>query len=141
MNEKSAKILNIVSIALMAVSSLSIVFFNLADYNSEKVSVKVFSFFISLVFWLTLIGAWVLRLILYKQLKKTKEFPKKPAIITFFSNQNAKIADIAMMVTFAIMVICGFTNINNLIKLIFISLFVFAFQMHIVLNGKVNNNK
>ena len=140
MSEKSIKTANIVSIALMAVSSLSVIFFVLADYNSQKSSVKFFSYFISSVFWLTLIGAWVLRLILYKQLKKTNVFSKKPAIITFFSSKYAKISDISMIALFVISLIFLFTGVSNVFKLILISLFIFAFQMHIVLNGKVNNN-
>ena len=98
MNEKSNKLISNVSIVLMAISSLSVTFFIFADYNSEKTSTRVFSFFISSLFWLTIISAWILRLILYKHLKKTNEFTKKPAIITFFSNEYAKIADIAMIV-------------------------------------------
>ena len=138
MGEKAIKITNIISMCLMAVSSVFFALFSFVDYNSVEKSARIWSFTISSVFWIALIAAWVLRLVLYKQLKKNNDMSGKPGIITFFSNNYAKIADIVMITAFVLSVIFLFTGLPNIIKLIFISLFILGFQLHIALNGKVN---
>ena len=126
-----------ISTCLMAFSSLMIITAGIVNYDSVKKSVRALSYISSLVFWISLCAAWIIKLILYKTINPEKQERKKPAVITFFSNRYAKIADISTAIFLILLIIIAITKTPNIIVLIIVSLFIFAFQMHIALNGRV----
>ncbi len=136
MELSKSKTADIVSMCLMAVSSLMISTAGIVDYNSLHRSVRVISYLASLAFWISLCAAWIIKLVLYKKIKPANHEKKKHAFITFFSNRYAKIADISTVVLLIALVIAWIAKAPKT-GVFITSLFIFAFQMHIALNGRV----
>ena len=137
MSSSKMKVADITSMCLMAVSSIMIITAVAVDYESLHRSVKVLSYIASVLFWVSLIAAWIIKLILYKNIKQKDSSGGKPAVITFFSNRFAIIADVSSAILLIALIITAAVKAPVIIVLIIISLFIFAFQMHIALNGRV----
>lgn len=95
-----------------------------------------------IAFWGMLIVGVVAQLMLYISMREpiksdfsTKK--RKIGLICFFSNRYAAIADLLMMVSAIILIISFiFTDASNYFNYIILSVFVFSFSMHCVLNGR-----
>lgn len=131
------KVVDIISMCLMVISSITIPMSAYVSYDSMNPIVRRMSYLSSAIFWVSIVSAWMIKLILLVLIKRKQTINGKPAIFTFFSNKAAIIADIIMFILLLAMIVIMFTKVANIVKLISISLFILAFQMHIALNGKV----
>lgn len=136
MNLKSARCLCITSVVLMVLNNISLMLSPILNYDKGN---KNYSFAIvcSSIFWITIILTWTILLVLYKKISSNNNIEGQPGVITFFSNPIAKIVDIVMIVLLilSIVFLCVVDNVK--VQVVFISLFIFAFQLHILLNSKL----
>lgn len=145
----NARIMFWLSVALMFTFSVSFLFMAPASkiaLNDGNNGLLVFS---GILFWLSLIGAYALfffvnrsRKVFLKHIKKDVTSP--PGLVRFFSNKPAKLADIATLASLVLFTIFALFTDSYFIY-VFLSVFVFSFQMHCVLNGEnyiyINSNK
>ena len=93
-------------------------------------------------FWATLILGYALFLLVHRARKQSlragqEELPKgKPGIIRFFANPWAFFADIALGVGIILFVVFLWVDASGYPVFALLSVTVFAFQMHCVLNGE-----
>lgn len=127
----------LLSAACMVISSLSVLGMPFADFESDSAG-KIAGYGMGIAFWLFLIAGLLLYRITYKALgNSTKTIRKgRPAILKFFSNCPAVVADIALIVS-------GIWNIfsaagmikTELLNAIFASVIFIAFHLHYMFNG------
>lgn len=101
---------------------------------------------IGLVFWISTITAYVLlgianserKWFLNRKVGIDVKMNCRPGIAEFFTNVPATVADVAMILSFLLFVIVGFTNWKyEYISYILLFLFVFSLQMHCMFNGRI----
>lgn len=121
----------------MFLSSFSLVIIPFSDFKGTNIQ-KVLAYVIGASFWLLLIVAWAIQIILSKRLKSE---PKKIGLISFFSNKFAIAADvitlISLIASIVMTIISSSFVIPEIISYLIISVFFFSLQMHCVCNGKV----
>lgn len=116
--------------------------------DTENGIVRALAYIGGLLFWIFLLLGYIM---FYRFSKFRKEQQKnnrsvnqnrKPGIIVFFSNPAAKKADIAMILTLIIWVPLfiveetnGLNNVLQVISVLSAAAFIFAAQMHAILNG------
>ncbi|MCM1115505.1 MAG: hypothetical protein NC397_08435 [Clostridium sp.] len=135
MSKSRLIIINLVSVILMAIGSFSLMLSLVVDFKADGIK-SLLSYIAAAVFWVSIVVGWILQVASYLFVKKNINFRCLPGIIKFFSNKLALIADVAMFAAFIVCIICLLCNVAVWLQLLFISLFVFAFQMHIVMNSK-----
>ncbi len=127
----------IISVILMFISSFSLIIIPFSDFNGITIQ-KVLAYVIGAVFWLFLVAAWTIQIILSKQIKSDS---KKFGLISFFSNKIAIAADIialiSLVATILMTIISGEVVIPEIVSYLIISVFFFSLQMHCVCNGKI----
>lgn len=122
--------------------------------DTENGVVRALTYVGGLLFWLLLLLGYIMfyrfsnfRKKQQKNNRSVKE-NKKPGIIVFFSNPDAKKADIAMILSLAVSVVLTlikqgikgsdptFSNfLFEFVSVLSFAIFVFAAQMHAILNG------
>ncbi len=123
---------------LFAASFLMMPFASNISLNEEK---NGFLYFVGALFWATLILSVVTSILLTKKQKayflgkENTNLPKRPAIITFFSSKEAKIADILMIVFIVAFILCTILTDSYLIY-VFLFLSVLFVELHCLFNGK-----
>lgn len=135
MSKSKLSVINFISVSFMMLGSFLIMLSLLVDYNTAGIKSKL-SYFASFMFWLFIISAWVMQFISYKSIKEHVAYKSRPAVIKFFSNKFAVIADTAMIILLVLTFTFFVINKNEVLQVLLLSLFIFAFQLHIVLNGK-----
>lgn len=96
----------------------------------------------SIVFWVMLIIGILVQIMLYISMRESikSDFAtkkRKIGLICFFSNRYAAVADLLMIVSMIILIISFIlTDASNYFNYIILSVFVFSFSMHCVLNGR-----
>ncbi len=92
------------------------------------------------LFWLGLIGTVTAAVLMSRSCKKAshsgKDEVKGIGLIRFFKNTEALAADIVMFVAALSFIISRICTDELLLPFIFLSIFVFSFGMHCMLNGK-----
>lgn len=136
MKLKSARLLCIASVVLMVLNNICLMLSPILNYDKGN---KNYSFAIvcSSIFWVTIILTWTILLALYKKINSHNNIEGRAGIITFFSNPIAKIVDIVMIVLLVLLIVFFCVVDNVKVQVVFISLFIFAFQLHILLNSKL----
>lgn len=92
-------------------------------------------------FWLGLILAIVSMMLLDINRRRNVKFQEKYkglkqfGLVNFFKNKPARIFDIVAAVSFFVNVMIQIINVNKTLIFIGISLFIFSFGMHCILNG------
>ncbi|MGN0449497.1 MAG: hypothetical protein ACI4G0_03960 [Ruminococcus sp.] len=96
----------------------------------------------SIVFWVMLLIGILVQIMLYISMRESikSDFAtkkRKIGLICFFSNRYAAVADLLMIVSMIILIISFIlTDASNYFNYIILSVFVFSFSMHCVLNGR-----
>ena len=132
------------TVLFLLISSLALL---CAVFDSvDNGAAKSISFIGGLLFFLFLLLGYFM-FYRFTQFRKQNSDPQKgkPGIIVFFSNPQAKTADIVMIISFIISMITlimgqvnGAIHANflfNLISVLSSAVFIFAIQMHAILNG------
>ena len=90
----------LITILLLMISSYSLMLSPAADFDSDGFT-RILAYMIGIVFWLCLISAYVIFIIVNKERRKKKrsrnKIKQKPAALTFFSSKPAAVADIETM--------------------------------------------
>lgn len=142
MNANKSKLLLLVSVACFLLMSVDFLIMPIGN-NVEK-NMRWFEVLTGILFWLPLIIGAILQVVLslnYKKNNKNMIDNKQFGAISFFKNKIAAVFDvisIISLITFIAMLI--FTSATSYFCYILISLFVFSFCMHCVLNGKIFNS-
>ena len=127
--------ISILCFFLLAIT-IVLMYFNRNDWKQSDIT-------LGLLFWIFLICGGISQFALwlsYKRWLKVYKIRRKrkrnPGIIRFFSDRNAIIADIAMIVMFivAIVIYCLTEGIAEYIAIAF---FIFALCIHCILNSKL----
>ena len=138
---KGIRITFIVSLVFMILFALSVLLFKPGSYlelNKDNRSLMTFA---GLLFWISLIITIATTIAVSSSRKKYFKAnnislsPKTPAVITFFSNKLAIVADIAFLVFLIVFIILAFTS-DGFAVFVFLSLTILGFEAHCVLNGK-----
>ena len=96
----------------------------------------------SIVFWVMLLIGILVQIMLYISMRESikSDFAtkkRKIGLICLFSNRYADVADLLMIVSMIILIISFIlTDASNYFNYIILSVFVFSFSMHCVLNGR-----
>lgn len=140
---RDKRLMKFVFISLV-ISSFSLVLSIFADFNGNFFQIFI-AYFSGVLFWLFLIVGYVLLFIISRDRKNTSEINyvnkkdkkwKTVGIINFFSNTKAKEADIFMIIFLICLILCLVIPIfDNNIAMIILSLFLFCFHLHCILNG------
>lgn len=115
-----------------------------ADIFSDKVYAENIVWFSGSCFWVFLLIGVILQIVLavrYKKSAKNQKSECRVGIISFLKNPFGIAADIILVISIIGFVVSMIvTNSRGYICYIFISLLVFSFSTHCVLNGKVYCN-
>ncbi|MBQ7134424.1 MAG: hypothetical protein IJO20_08030 [Ruminococcus sp.] len=122
----------------LSVSPLSILLTFWGDYNGKVLNV-IIAYLVGVLFWAGLISGCAMLFVVNKHRKADKSFRSKkklPGVISFFSNQHAMLADVFMAISFVLLLVFLFVPwFNQGVTVVLIAVFLFAFNMHCVLNG------
>jgi hypothetical protein len=132
---KQKKLL-IVQIIMFLLSAISIALTSITTYDST-ITRTVISIIIGSLFWLGIIGGILTGFVLKNKIKPNLQNGKKIGIVCFFKNKYSAIFDVLMLVSFVISVIEIVAKSDSVFAIIVIALFIFSFEMHCVLNGKI----
>lgn len=142
---KKARCLITISILCFFVTSIDFMLMPISDYITGR-SVRWVDIITGLLFWASLVIG-ITFCILYSKLckewysnintEKDVYKERKAGLFTFFSNPYAFLADLILIISFiAFIALMIFTDRTNFICYFVITLFVFSFIMHCILNGK-----
>lgn len=126
-------------IVFLLVFSISFLFMPFSMSSDGAISLLMY--LSGACFWIGLIGTIVFAVLINKSRKSDKEFQeshadmKRIGIIHFFSNKSAIIVDILMIVSLTALIIVRLFRGSIILSFILISIFVFTFGMHCMLNG------
>lgn len=137
LNEKEKFIL--LQLLFFLVSSIDVLFIPLGSYG-DTTAKKVLAVVIGIIFWLFLAAGVAMNFVIKARFGKDY-FEGRFGLISFFKNKYAIIMDILMIITLIFSVYVISTKTSSYLGLIAISLFLFSFESHCVLNGKYFNFK
>lgn len=132
------KMLRYYTIAL-AVLSFSI--FLVPIVNGFKNITKIPMYMVGVLFWISFISTIGMAIRINNSRRRSSVFNsryhglKKLALIHFFQNRKALIADVIMFASLITFVIGRFRAWNTTLLFLLVSMFVFSFGMHCMLNG------
>lgn len=133
---------SVTSFFLMAASLLLLPL----DTDPLNDSIGTYSLLAGILFWLFLIVGCITQVILSRFRKRwwmahpnrRRSRDKKPGVISFFGNLPAAIADLVFVISLIGLVASLIaTNALGRICYVFLSLTIFSFCMHCILNGKI----
>ncbi len=145
MNNKKDSIWMGISIAFLLMLSISFLLM-LPEDDSSIVEKSVFMFVSGGMFWVSSIMLVISQIVLSRQRKKWYAVNKvrkdigsrRLGVISFFSNTLATVADIISVLSLVGLVIAMVASKGGgYICFVLISIFVFSFGMHCILNGRV----
>ena len=140
--DKAWLTVSIISFAIFA-SSFTVMSFDLGNVSNQVSPVSIVA---GAMFWVSLISIIITQIVLANLRKKwfTKNKIRKakkeqlPGIMCFCRNKYALTADIVCLLSLAALIVSMLlTDGAGKICYYFISLFVFSFSMHCVLNGRI----
>ena len=120
---------------------LSFSVFLMPIVDSFKKNMNLPLYLVGALFWLTLISTIYMAVRINNSRRRNLAFNekygslKKLALIHFFQNKKALIMDAVMFASIIAFVITRFLNGGLIIQFLFVSMFVFSFGMHCMLNG------
>ena len=128
-NRKNIFIQFIAAVCSLFVSSACILFVP-AVYSRSTVTLIC-----SAVFWMSLIIGYILIFIIHRK-DNQKKIRRRVAIITFFRNPPAKVADVAFIVSIVAVFTIGVLKIQiGYLQYVLYFIMVFSFHMHTLFNS------
>lgn len=124
-----------ISVSLMGALSASFMLMPLSSGLAEKYGTRIPLIIVGSIFWCAFIGGYLLFTYVNVLRDKKREENRLPGVIRFFSNKQATIVDILMIIVI-IAFICGLIWMKGFILYVFLSLTVLLIQFHATLNGK-----
>lgn len=129
------------SVLFVFLGSLTILFMPLSS-GVPNVTNNVSVYITGFLFWMFFIIGYGLLFYTGKKIKKKKTNHKKrrkalPGIFVFFSNKPATIFDLFSAVLFLLFIILLIAEVSNYFPYVILTLLVFSFNMHCILNGKI----
>ncbi|MBQ9516487.1 MAG: hypothetical protein IJR60_00220 [Eubacterium sp.] len=136
MELKSLKNYQIISIAAFFMSSLQPILMSSAGFDEEGTR-RVLAYGSAILFWLFLAIGIVTQIIMYIKLKG--EIKGAPGIFSFFKNSISAVFDVLCAVSLVANIVLMIKSETDFIGYLAISVFIFSFEMHCVLNGRKFN--
>lgn len=130
-----------ISIVGFLLMSLTFLLMPLNDTPPEE-GINFFKIIVGLMFWLFLIVGVVTQIILLKKFKKheKKKGKRRIGLLSFLQNREAAIFDLLCFIgLIAVAYISIFTDGTMYFAYVSMTVFVFSFCMHCILNGKIYN--
>ena len=109
--------------------------------NSVKEKTMLPMYIDGVLFWIGLMGTIVISIKIERAKRSSSDFMKscpdckQLGLIHFFQNKAAVIIDILLFVSIVCFTVIKITNDNYFVQFVCISLFIFSFGMHCMLNG------
>ena len=134
--------LSVISFALLSASFLLMS----ADSGDAEKGLSTMALMAGILFWVSLVFAIVTQVVLSHRRKawflsnkiRKKRFSHKMGAISFFKNLYAVIADVATVICIIGLVVSVIlTDATGYACYVFVSLLVFSFSMHCILNGNI----
>lgn len=123
----------------LVILSLSIALMPIASSMKEKTTLPLFA--TGILFWTGLISTIGIAIHINQCRRSSNWFKKaypdlrRLGLTHFFQNKTAKIMDITLVVSFVAFIAIELLLKNRVLEFVFISLMVFSFGMHCMLNG------
>lgn len=139
-SQKQRKSMFFLYVVFLLVCSIAIVLMPVA--SAYKDSTRIPMLVSGGAFWAGLIGTVVIAVMINTFRKRSPAFAdkrskrKRPGLTRFFTNKEARIADIAMIISVPAFIISRICSGNLYPMFIFLALFLFSFGMHCMLNGE-----
>lgn len=125
-----------VQIISFLISSVSLSLTSFVSYEDGVVK-KVFSIIVGLLFWIGLAVGIAFIFVLKSKTENCFENEKGVGLVRFFKNKFAICFDVAMIVWLIASIVVIAIQTESFIGSVVVALFVFSFEMHCVLNGKI----
>ena len=125
----------------IALAALSFSIFLMPLAHRFRGTTRLPMYLTGVLFWITFIATIATAIKINTSRRRSSVFNnnypglKKLALIHFFQNKPAVIADVAMFVSLLTFVTSRFLDWNLKIQFLLMSMFVFSFGMHCMLNG------
>lgn len=129
--------------AFLAALSISVFLMPIGIEISDRT--RILTYLSGVMFWVSLAGTISIALFITHKRKKSKEFAnadsgsKRWGIIHFFQNKPAIICDVLLFVSLIGFIITRVLSETTIFPFVFLSLFIFSFGMHCMLNGSNYN--
>lgn len=129
--------------AFLAVLSISVFLMPVGIEIADKTN--LLTYLSGVMFWIGLVGTICMALYITYLRKRSKEFAErisnntKLGIIHFFQNKPAIISDVLLFVSLIGFAIVRILSSTTILSFLFLSLFIFSFGMHCMLNGSNYN--
>ena len=110
--------------------------------ENESQTIGLMGCIVGVLFWLGLVIGVLFWFLAYKSCKNTEAFKAicvsfRPGILRFFSNAQAVVSDVLLLLSLAVIIVSLCVSVNYMAGLISLCVFLFAFHMHYLLNGRV----
>ena len=135
---RQQKMLRYYTIALIA---LSLSVFLMPIVNGIKTSTKIPIYMDGALFWIAFISTVRMVVKINRSRRRSPSFNerygelKKLGLIHFFQNKEAVIMDAMMFVSLIAFIVVRFLRWSTTVCFLFVSMFLFSFGMHCMLNG------
>lgn len=129
--------------AFLAVLSISVFLMPIGIEIADRT--RILTYLSGVMFWVSLFGTISIALFITYKRKKSKEFAdddsgrKRLGVIHFFQNRPAIISDVLLFVSLIGFIITRVLSETTIFPFVFLSLFIFSFGMHCMLNGSNYN--
>ena len=129
--------------AFLAALSISVFLMPIGIEIADRT--RLLTYLSGVMFWVSLAGTISIALFITYKRKKNKEFAndasgrKRWGIIHFFQNKPAIICDVLLFVSLIGFIITRILSETTIFPFAFLSLFIFSFGMHCMLNGSNYN--
>lgn len=129
--------------AFLAALSISVFLMPIGIEIADRT--RILTYLSGVMFWVSLFGTISIALFINYKRKKSKEFAndasgsKRWGIIHFFQNKPAIISDVLLFVSLIGFIITRILSETTIFPVVFLSLFIFSFGMHCMLNGSNYN--
>ncbi len=123
-------------IACLFVSSFSIFLVFAGDYQGELIN-KICAYAMGIAFWLGLLVGYAVFIVFNKKRKQDTDtkMKQRPGIVCFFSNRYATFFDVLLAISLIVTIVCLIVPSYEVIMITALSLCLFSFHMHSILNG------
>lgn len=129
--------------AFLAALSISVFLMPIGIEIADRT--RILTYLSGVMFWVSLAGTISIALFITYKRKKSKEFAndnsgrKRWGVIHFFQNRPAIISDVLLFVSLIGFIITRVLSETTIFPFVFLSLFIFSFGMHCMLNGSNYN--
>lgn len=122
-----------VSLLAIGISAAAILFVPMvSEFREQNIMWPTYA--VAFAFWIGLLVCYGIQVAVFQK-EKNPGKRKLPAVVRFFSNRYALVADIMLLLSFVIVILMNRFAVQGVIAFLFIAVFYLSFHMHCLLNG------